>query len=132
MHRIVESLRVGHELYHQSLRQLCQAIYDWDEGDFSELVRNLKQGLMGTDGKKWMDEEIDKANMTKSFKDRFGAYLKKKIHPPEIIEHKLQVWFDIFKGQVDSTTGKFLFTMDTKTTVEEQKRMPSTSATHCQ
>ena len=28
---------------------------------------------MGTDGKKWTDEEIDKANMTKSFKDRFGT-----------------------------------------------------------
>ena len=42
-----------------------------------------------------------------------------------MIEHKLQVWFDIFKGQVDSTTGKLLFTMDTKTTVKEQKRMQS-------
>ena len=83
MHRIVESLRVGHKLYHKALRQLCQAIYDWDKEDFSELVRNLKQGLMGTDGKKWTDEEIDKANMTKSFKDRFGDYLKKKNSPTQ-------------------------------------------------
>ena len=49
MHRIVESLQVGHKLYHKALQQLYQAIYDWDKEDFSELVRNLKQELMGTD-----------------------------------------------------------------------------------
>ena len=52
MHQIVESLRVGHELYHKALQQLCQAIYDWDKEDFSKLDKNLKQGLMGTDGRK--------------------------------------------------------------------------------
>jgi hypothetical protein len=122
MQRLVETLRQGHELYHEALQQLCLAIYDWHEDDFEALVKCLKQGLMGNGGEIWTDEEIEDQNMSSSFKKRFEDYLRKKIHQPETIRHKLQIWFDTFKGQQCGHTGKLLFTEDTKPTVINQQK----------
>lgn len=119
-HRIVETLRQGHRLYHEALRQLCFSVYDWHEDDFAALVRNLKVGRMGRNNEIWTDEQIDRLNMSKTFKDMFGDYLRKKIHPPDVMRHKLQVWFETFAHQKDPLTYKHLFTSDTKSALEEQ------------
>ena len=68
------------------------------------------------------DEEIDRANMSTAFKTRFEVYLRKKIHPPDVLAHKLNVWFKAFAHQKDPFTGKLLFTSDTKSAVEEQMK----------
>jgi len=121
-HRIVDTLRQGHLLYHEALRQLCFAVHDWHEGDFADLVRNLKDGKMGNKNQVWTDEEIDRMNMTPQFKGMFEGHLRKKVHPAELMRHKLKIWFETFAGQQDPLSKKNLFTMDTKSALEEQMK----------
>ena len=102
------------------------SIYDWHEQDFADLVEALKAGKWGNKGKRWTDEEINEANFTSKFKERFDTYLRKKIHPEEVIIHKLQVWKDTFKGQRCAYTGKLLFTQDTHSAIENCKEKQST------
>ena len=97
-------------------------MHDWETEDFADLVRMLKAGLMGKTGEKWSDERIDRENMSVKFKERFEVCLRKKIHPPALIRHKLELWFKDFAHEEDPFTGKKLFTVDTKTAVDEQRK----------
>ena len=88
---MIETLQQGHHLCHEALKQLSMAIYDWHEEDFARLVETLKQGKWGNQGKKWTDKEINDANFTSKFKERFDTYPPKRTHPESVIVHKLEV-----------------------------------------
>jgi hypothetical protein len=130
--RILRTLRQGHVDYHRAIRDLCHAIYEWEEDSYDALLEALKDGKMGREGgdpktrKDIMDMEL-----TPNFRKKFAKYLKKKIRPPSVMGQYLTAWFDKYKvnssdplrpgsGRPDPLTGKYLFTPETKDTLTEQ------------
>ena len=132
--RIIKTLRQGHIDYHRALRELCHCIYEWEPETYQALVQALRAGNMGRDKKPLSDQDILDIEMSKDFRKKYGKFLMKKIRPPDVIRQKLEEWFCNYKvdssdpierpgrGRPDPITGKKLFTVDTKTALEEQKK----------
>jgi hypothetical protein len=53
----------------------------------------MKTGLMRPDGKKYNDTDIHNLQRSKRWKQRYGAYLRKMLHKPKIVETKLMSWW---------------------------------------
>ena len=122
LQRIIKTMRQGHNLYHKALTDLWQCVYGFEKESYNTLLNALKTGKMGRDGVAYTMSEILEMQDTPEFRRRFAKYLMKEIHPPMVIEHNLQKWFDQYKGSEDPRTGKKLFTVDTKTAVVEQMK----------
>jgi hypothetical protein len=129
---MVRTLRQHHMDYNQAVHRLTSCVWEWEPRSKAALIAALKNGSFDNNTK-YTDEEINDLEATKEFKRRFSKHLMKKIRPPEIIENMLSTWFNDFKcsasegseparGRYDTKTNKPLFTADTKTTVEEQKK----------
>mgnify|MGYP005848719877 CR=1 FL=1 len=133
MQRIIRTLRQGHADYHVAVQDLSAAVYRWETKSYEALITAMKEGLVGNGKKKYTDEEIVSMEMTPQFKKTYQKYLMKEIHAHKTIERNLENWFIKYKvnasegkqpgrGRLDPRTGKTLFTVETKTVVEEQKR----------
>ena len=91
--RVVRTLRDKHPQSTPAIKDLKLSIYEYDEDDLSNVVEALMEGKMGgSKSKKYTSKEIDEMMYTRVWKDRYDKYLKKKIHNPAIIGHKLRLW----------------------------------------
>ena len=93
MKRIVDTLNPRNSKYWEALVALKEAIYSYHQLDYSELIRVMKTGLMRPDGKKLNERDIHDLQRSKRWKQRYGAYLRKMLHKPEIIQTKLMSWW---------------------------------------
>jgi hypothetical protein len=135
MTRIIKTLRDSHIDYRKSILELRKAIYKYDEMDYMRLVNALKEGKMARNGEKYTDGDIYDMQLSGKWKQRYDKWLRKIIYDSSTLKDNLNTWFDNFKctttrtgedalkraarGRKDPTTGKFLFTPDTKDAIEE-------------
>ena len=131
MQRIVKTLRQGHQDYHRSLRDLSDAVYQWEPKSYAALLNALKSGHLkkGRHFHRYTDSEIDQLRMSPKFKDNYDKWLMKVFHPAAVMKQNLVEWFNKYKvnatdpvnnpgaGKRDPKTNKTLFTMDTKSTL---------------
>ena len=115
--RMVKTLDKRSYLYWECLVELQAAIYSYDEQDYSNLVRVLKDGSFN--GKVMSSEDIEELRRSKEWKSRFSCYLRKKIKPPDSIKQALEVWIAKWEGKCD-TNNQQVFTGDTRKATEEQ------------
>jgi hypothetical protein len=120
MKRIVDTLRPNHSKYWDAMIALKDAIYRYETGDYQKLYQALTNGTMAKDKKCYSALEINNLRHSKKFKQRYAKYLRKVLHRGHEIKQKLLDWKKTFKEQVDPTSGKKLFTPDTKAAVENQ------------
>ena len=119
--RIIKTLRQGHRHYHKALNELLECVYGFEPESYNALLKALKAGQMGRSGP-LSTAEILEMQSGPEFRRKYSKFLMKQINPPDVIAHNLQKWMDQYKGDVDPSTGKKLFTMDTKTAVTEQMK----------
>eukprot|EP00977_Amphora_coffeiformis_P011240 scaffold2705_cov152-Amphora_coffeaeformis.AAC.1 len=62
----------------------------------------VRAWLIGT------NKQIDRMNVSASFKERFQEYLRKRVHLPELMRHKLTLWFQTFAHQKEPDSQKLL------------------------
>ena len=129
--RIVKTLRKNHIDFGHAIRDLLDALYDYDDRDFNKLVTALKDGTMSSTGEKLSDKEIVEMRQTKQFRTRYGKHLRKRIRRKETIITKLEEWKCKYKvtasegsgaARVDPRTQQTLFTMDTHLAIENCKK----------
>ena len=119
--RIIKTMRQGHRHYHKALNELLECVYGFEPDSYNALLKALKAGQMGRSGP-LSPAEILEMQSGPEFRRKYSKFLMKQIHPPDVIAHNLQRWMDQYKGDTDPSTGKKLFTVDTKTAVTEQMK----------
>jgi hypothetical protein len=120
MKRMVDTLRTNHCKYWDAIIALKDAIYRYDREDYHNLLNALKTGTMAKDKKCYTDGDIKELRHSKKFKQRYAKYLRKFLNRGTDIAQRLLEWKDAFKNQIDPTSGRKLFTEDTKAAVENQ------------
>jgi hypothetical protein len=79
-------LRQGHIDYHKAIRDLCNAVYEWEPESYNALLKALSEGKMGKYDQFVDNREINKMQTTSGdFQRKYAKYLKKIIREPEII-----------------------------------------------
>jgi hypothetical protein len=129
--RIISTLRKKHIDYFDALTDLLLALYSYEASDYEKLLTALKDGSLS--GKRYSSHEIAEMKMTKTFRERYGKYLRKKLNEPQTIIQRLDDWFQRYKvsssdpnnqparGRLDPLRGICLFTPETKAAVENCK-----------
>lgn len=127
LQRIVKTLRKKHIDYFRAINLLLDSVYFYNQLDYEDLLRVLKDGSYS--GTKLTDADILELKLTKYFRQRYGKHLRKEIRPAETMRQRLEDWFGRFKcsategsitpalGRLDPTTKETLFTADTKTAI---------------
>ena len=130
--RITKTMRPSHIDYGDAMRDLLDCLYEYDDGDFGRLVTALKNGEMSATGEKYSDKGIAEMRQTKTFRQRYGKYLRKKIRGKQAITTKLEEWKTKYKvrasegssparGRLDPRTQQSLFTAETHQAIENCK-----------
>ena len=101
------------------LVELKNAMYSYIESDEAALLTSLKDGTFDNTSKHYSDEEIDEIRHSKGWKQRFGSFLRKRIHQASIIQDRLQRWIVAYENAQDSQ-GRPIFTRKTKKVATEQ------------
>jgi hypothetical protein len=129
--RFIKTLRDSHIDYWAAIVKLKKCIYEYDKTDEANLLLTLETGTMAKDGHRYSPEEIHKLKHSPKWKRRYSKWMKKRIHPTSVIRQNLSEWWMEFKthasegqlegrGRLDPTTGKKLFTPETKIAFDEQ------------
>jgi hypothetical protein len=129
--RFIRTLRDSHIDYWAAIVKLKNCIYEYDKTDEANLLLALTSGTMARDGHRYSTDEIHKLKHSPKWKRRYSKWMKKRIHPTSVIRQNLSEWWTEFKvnasegqlqgkGRLDPTTGKKLFTPETKTAFDEQ------------
>jgi len=126
--RILRTLQKNHIDFISAKNDLLDAIYEFESSDYEKVLVALKDGSLG---KKLDTAEIAALKSTKHFKDRYGKYLRKRIHKPNTMIQQLDDWFCKYKvtssggrpagGRLDPNRGIKLFTAETKSAVDNCK-----------
>jgi len=126
--RILRTIRKNHIDFHSAVTDLMDAIYEFESTDYEKVLVALKDGSIG---KKHTTQDIVTLKTTKYFRDRYGKYLRKRLHHPNTMIQRLDDWFCKYKvttsrgrparGRLDPTKGITLFTAETKTAVDNCK-----------
>jgi hypothetical protein len=101
LNRIYRTLREKHIDFIKAIRQLQLCCYDYNKEDEAKLYENLRNGNLA----KLAPHEIEQLKDTKTWKIYTTKYLRKVMHPAQVIDQKLSEWFNNFK--CSTTTGKF-------------------------
>jgi hypothetical protein len=116
MKRIVDTLRPNHDEFWAALVSLKECVYQYKPEDYQALIETLKRVEQG-----YSDREIHKLRHSKPWHQRYEKYLEKIVFPPAAVARaNLTTWFQRFKGWRDPTTDQNMFTVDTKTSFDEQ------------
>jgi hypothetical protein len=75
---------------------------------------------MSSSGYQYSDDKINELWHSKQWHQRYDKYLEKVVSPPAVARAKLTTWFQRFKGWRGQTTDQNIFTVDTKTSFDEQ------------
>jgi hypothetical protein len=133
LQRIIKTLRKGHIDYFSAVNQLLDSVYYYyNKNDYENLLRALKDGTLSSAGIRYTDDEIADMKLTKTFRKRYGKYLRKHIRPPESMKQQLEEWFVRFKssssdgavealGRIDPISKQTLFTAETKDAIRNCK-----------
>ena len=125
--RIFKTLDTRSLDFWECLVKLKSCIYSYHEVDLDNLYRCLKDGSFAADGKKLTDSEIRALEHSPKWKQRFGAYLRKKILPGEVVRVNLQRWIDKYSTKTDAV-GLPVFTRTTDKVATQQKENVSHTA----
>jgi len=129
--RVIRTLRKNHVDYSRAVTDFLSALYHYYAPDYEKLLTALKDGKFSK--KKYSSEEIADLKAGKLFRERHAKYLRKVIHEPTTIQQNLDDWFCKYKvtstdpinkpagGRLDPIRQVPLFTVDTKTAVENCK-----------
>ena len=129
MQRITRAMRQQHIDFHMAVADLCNSVYEWHPEDYSKLLAALQAGTIG--GRRHSRVEIENIRNSADFKRKYAKHLRKVVRTGEVISQNLTRWHQRYKstasdpstspagGRPDPTTGKNLFTPDTKTVVQE-------------
>jgi hypothetical protein len=121
LHRITDTLNNKSEKYWEALCKLKASIYDVNKEDEAQLLTSLQDGSFSQSGKKYTITEIKEIRHSKAWKERFGAFLRKRILPGPTIAYGLSEWVETYKNVKDDE-GKYVFTQTTEKVCEEQKK----------
>jgi len=124
--RIIRTLKKRHIDCFSAINHLLDCVYFYNEEDYEKLLIALKDGTLN--GKKHTDEDIADLKATKTFRNRYGKYLRKEIRQTNTICDRIDQWFIRFKvqasdgamsaqGRLDPISGETLFTPETKVAV---------------
>ena len=119
LHQIFDTLDPKCEAYWKGLIKLKNCVYTYHESDESALIASLKDGSFSQRGEKLSDLEIRDLRHSSRWKQRYSAYLRKKILPGETICHRLKLWLEEFKETRDQA-GKLLFTRHTEKVTSQE------------
>ena len=61
-------------------RQFALCVYEYETEDLEKLLDALKTGTLSSVGRCYTEDEIQDMMNTKVFRQRYGKYLRKKIH----------------------------------------------------
>jgi len=130
--RVISTLRKKHIDYFDAVTDLLASLYSCCTDDYDRLLEALKSGKMSRQGHKHTSDETFDLKRTHVFRDRYGKYLRKKLHGASTTVQMLDDWFNKYKvtssdptrparGRLDPTRLQPLFTPDTKSVIENCK-----------
>jgi hypothetical protein len=125
MKRMVDTLRSSHYLYWDAIIALKDAIYQYEQDDYMNLLNSLKTGTMAKDKHCYSDKEIKELRHSKKWKQRYAKYLRKRLHGALVIVQNILDFKKAYKEKLDPVSGLTLFTAETKDAIENQLK-------HCQ
>jgi len=101
MHRITSTLRKEHPDFYLAIKGLKAAVYTINENDTFAVHQALRDGTLNG----ILHEEEDIADLQKSKAyNKYGKYLRKRIHSPKLIAKNLEKWWEDFK--LEASDGK--------------------------
>jgi hypothetical protein len=118
--RIVDTLQPNHDEFWTALVSLKECVYQYKPEDYQALIETLKSQTMLSSGYRYSNREFHELLHSKRWHQRYDKYLEKIVFPPAVARAKLTTWFQRFKGWRDPMTDQNLFTVDTKTSFDEQ------------
>jgi hypothetical protein len=119
MHRIFDTLDPKCDIFWKCLVKLKDAVYSYVEEDEAALLKALKDGSFSKTNEKLSDTEIRDLRHSKRWKERYSAFLRKRILPEDTIRHRLTIWLNEFKNATDER-GKSVFSKNTEKVALEQ------------
>ena len=131
--RIISTLRKKHVDYFDAVTDLLTSLYVYCHDNYEKPLAALKSGGIFRNGRKYSSDEIADTKRTRTFRDRYAKYLRKRLHSPETIIQNLDDWFCRYKvsssdpinnpagGRLDPIRMECLFTPDTKIAVKNCK-----------
>jgi len=73
--RITRTLKKNHTDHFVAINALLTCIYQYNEQDYENLLRTLKEGSLSGSGKKYTDDDIAELKRSKLFRQRYDKYL---------------------------------------------------------
>ena len=119
LHRIYDTLDNRSDIYWKCLLKLKNAVYSYNEKDEAALLTALKNGRFSKTNEKLSDTQIRELRHSKRWKERYSAFLRKRILPGTTIQHRLYLWIQEYKDATDQK-GKSIFTRNTEKVATEQ------------
>ena len=119
MHRIFDTLDPKCDIFWKCLVKLKDAVYTYVEQDEAALLKALKDGSFSKTNEKLSDTEIRDLRHSKRWKERYSAFLRKRILPEDTIRYRLNIWLHEFRNATDER-GKSVFSKKTEKVALEQ------------
>ena len=128
--RMLHTLRKKHIDFHDAVKDLLDALCEFEASDCEKVLSALKEG---TFGKKHTTTEIAQLQQTKHFRKRCKKHLRKRLREPNTMMQRLDDWFCKHKvtssnpqdrparGRLDPSHNTPLFTPETKPAVASCK-----------
>ena len=113
IHRIVDTLDSKCELYWPCLVEITDAIYKYNDGDWSKLVKALNDGTLDREGKKHHEDEIVEMRLSKI------KYRRKDFHTVSCNKVKLTEWIGDWEHKEDNS-GRKVFSYKTANATRDQ------------
>jgi hypothetical protein len=79
---MLRTMRKKHIDYFPAINSLLDAVYFYNEQDYEELLRALKDGSLSSANTKFTEDEILDMKAMKTFRQRYNKYLRKEIRQP--------------------------------------------------
>ena len=117
--RIYRTLDTRSNFFWKVLVELKAALYSYYEEDMAKLLDSLKNGTFDSSGKKYTSSEIVQLQHSKRWNQRFGAYLRKRIHSAPVISQKIDCWIER-NSKLRDSNGRSVFSRETEQVAKEQ------------